>query len=105
MKINFLTLILALLSLTSCKSQETGLDRGRTTAYVIEVTEKGCIASTDTGKDLVIDGKLEVNVEYDMVYDILSRNERVIRVKLIHAEHSERENLKRRVALAKLLRK
>jgi hypothetical protein len=99
-----LTAALLLLACTSCMAQKTdSLAIGKMTGYVVADSEKGLVIDNPQGHNLILDGELEVGVEYEIVYKILSRGDRVITGQLIKAEHSARENAKRRAALAEFL--
>jgi hypothetical protein len=91
---------------TSCVAQKTDtLSVGKMTGFVVGDADNGMfIDNVAVGPDLILDGDLKVGSEYEIVYRILSRRDRVIIAKLIKAEHSARENAKRRAGLLKLLR-
>jgi hypothetical protein len=103
--IKLLITFLTFIPLTSCMAQQTdSLSVGRTIGFVVGDAEKGVFVSNSKGPDLIINGDLEIGTEYDIVYRILSRRDRVIVADLIKAEHSAKENSKRRALLIRELK-
>lgn len=106
MKKLFLMLAL-MLTMMSCKAQDTiaPLKRGYAIGLVVEATEVGAVVNAG-GKSLIVNGVLEQGLEYDIVYDIITRRpDGVLVVNLVDAEISAKQNTKDRAKLLLLLNK
>lgn len=101
-KIIIMSLVLVLS--VSCKAQDIEpLKRGHTIGIVVDSDETKAIVNAG-GKSLIINGKLDKGIEYDLVYEIVEkRTGGVMVVNLIGAEVSARQNAKNRAELMKLM--
>jgi hypothetical protein len=100
-------MLVFILTMTGCVAQKVdSLKRGHTIGKVIEATESIVVVTGTYGRNLVVDGELEVGVEYNLVYDILQeRPDGTLVVKLVAAEESDRQNALNRARLLTLLKK
>ncbi len=99
-----LTLMLTMISCGAQNLQVEPIQRGHTIGIVIEADDTKAIVNAG-GRSLIVNGKLEVGIEYDLVYEIIERRpDGVLIVNLVDAEESARQNTKDRAKLLLLLK-
>jgi hypothetical protein len=100
-------MLVLVLTMVSCMAQNITdpLKRGHAIGKVIEKTETTAIVTTQ-GRSLIVNGDLEVGIEYDLVYDIIqTRPDGTLVVNLVASTHSDRQNAISRARLLTLIKR